>query len=90
MGPLDSSLLYYAVRHPELFDFLRARGADPDVVHGGGCTALGMAASGGDFKAVDYLLEHGAHIKVRDGDGWKPILQAAYVERRDMVRYLCR
>ena len=89
-GPLDSSLLNFAIPQPKLFDLLRARGVDPDVVHGRGHTALCIAAEGGDLKGVKFLLEHGAHINVRDGDGWTAILCAAYTDQREMVRFLYR
>ena len=45
---------------------------------------------GGDLKSVKFLLAHGAHINVRDGDGWTAILCAAYTDQREMVRFLYR
>lgn len=89
-GPLDSCLLYDALPRTEIFDLLRQHGADPNVVHGHGHTALSIAAQSGDYEGVKFLLEHGAQINARDNDGWTSILCAAYVEQREMVRFLYR
>lgn len=84
-------LLYYAKQN-RLRDIRRsvAQGRDVNYADYDQRTALHMAANYGHFEVVQYLVEHGAYIQVKDRFGNTPIDEAMESGYTEIVEYLQR
>ena len=92
---LDEALVWAAKNdRPEVMDFLRERGADPDADPYRG-TPLLWAAANGHRRAAAWLLDHGADVNRRatfggpsHGQGVTALHLAAQNGNLEMVRFL--
>lgn len=55
-----------------------------------GVSPLAMAALNGNVNLAEVLLDHGAHVDVRNRDGSTPLSGAAFLGRSDMLEFLLR
>ena len=69
-GMAGTALMGVSFRgYPELTTYLLEAGADPDVQHENGSTALIFAAMFNKEDIVDILLRHGARTTIKDNNG---------------------
>ena len=90
MNATDSDLLLVAALegNVEVVQTLLAHGANVNVTHSYGWTALFYAAQGGNVEVVQTLLAHGANVNVTDSDGWTALFNAAHDGNVEVVQTL--
>jgi ankyrin repeat protein len=54
---------------------LRHYGASYDARDKGGSTAMHWAVDSGNLELVDWMLDDGADIGVKDDNGWTPLMR---------------
>jgi ankyrin repeat protein len=68
---------------------LLAAGLKPNTAVDGNAPLL-AAAGENCVETVSLLLDMGADVNVKDGDGWTPLIKAASANQPDMVRVLLK
>lgn len=69
---------------------LIAAGADVNAVNGNNVCALSFAATFGRLEIAEILLQHGAHVDIRDVRGKSPLHHAIIQEVEPMIALLQR
>jgi ankyrin repeat protein len=54
---------------------LRHHGASYDKKDKGGSTAVHWAVDSGNLELVDWMLDDGADIGIKDDNGWTPLMR---------------
>ncbi|XP_046560343.1 uncharacterized protein LOC124269370 [Haliotis rubra] len=75
--------------HRDVVEFLVSRGADVSLVDDDGDNTLHWACRGGDRKTVEFVLSlDELDINSRGDGSWTPVMRAAWLRHRDMVKLL--
>ena len=76
----------------KVIDFLRRAGkvVELDAITASGMTALTQCVLDGNFRSVKALIELGANVNKKDGQGWTPLHYAASEGYLEIVKYLLR
>lgn len=92
LGPLPTMSVYDAACDGDMAQ-IRGHitwGGNVDSPAGGSCTALHVAAAGGNAEVVELLLANGADIEAKDTLGRNALSRSVEAGLIDMVRLLLR
>lgn len=72
--------------HLETIKVLFQNGANVNIQHSSGNTALMFASNNGHFEIIKFLVEHGANVNTQNNNGWTALDFAKTTEIRAFLR----
>ena len=71
-----------------LFNALKDSGANFNLRNNNGGGLLHLAAEGGDVKIIEYFIQRGNELDLKDRYKWTPLHYAAYSDKKEAVSFL--